>query len=146
MAAPVTYQAAYLPDNRPSDREKRYKVQRQKAETYINMRRATMRANGEGKLYYVLRREIRLEWLTMSCEQKQMFETSLQQKKLASGETAVKPWMLPVYPTERMRPALRKELESAPACLFTFNNGWLMDQADWCALVRELKTAQLNWR
>jgi hypothetical protein len=97
-----------------------------------------MRAHGEGKQYYALRREIRLEWLTMTCEQKLMFETSMKQKKQVNGVTAAKPWRLPVYPTERMRPAVRKELETTPACLFIFNNGWLMDQADWCALVREL--------
>jgi hypothetical protein len=67
-----------------------------------------MRAHGEGKQYYALRREIRLEWLTMTCEQKLMFETSMQQKKQVNGVTAAKPWMLPVYPTERMRPAVRK--------------------------------------
>jgi hypothetical protein len=138
MPAPVAYRADSLHHTDNSSSKKMYLMNKHREECYINTRRATMRAQGDGKQYYVLRREIRLEWLTMSCEQKQMFETSLQQKKLASGETAVKPWMLPVYPTERMRPALRKELESAPACLFTFNNGWLMDQADWCALVREL--------
>ena len=52
MATPVAYQAAYLLGNRPCGREKMYLVNKQNEECYINMRRATMRANGEGKLYY----------------------------------------------------------------------------------------------
>jgi hypothetical protein len=44
-----------------------------------------------------------------------------------------------VYSSANMPDALRHEIEFAPACLFTFNSGWLMGQADWCALVREFQ-------
>ena len=116
-----------------------YLVNKQNEECYINMRRATMRANGEGKLYYVLRREIRLEWLTMTHAQKSIWLASTKQTQQIDQVAEDKPWMLGGYPTANIKSALRKELETAPACLFTFNSGWLMGEADWCALVRELQ-------
>ena len=81
MAAPVAYQAAYLLHTQTNSGEKIYMVNKQNEECYINMRRASMRASGEGKLYYVLRREIRLEWLTMSYEQKTQWLTSMSRTK-----------------------------------------------------------------
>ena len=47
--------------------------------------------------------------------------------------------MLPPYPTCKIQPSLRKELEIAAGCLLTFNGDWLMNQLDWCELVRELQ-------
>jgi hypothetical protein len=114
----VAYQAAYLPDNRPSDREKLYLVNKQNEECYINMRRATMRANDAQKTI----------WLASRKQTQQVLQVAED-----------KPWMLAAYPTANMKPSLRKDLETAPACLFTFNSGWLMGQADWCALVQELQ-------
>ncbi len=74
----------------------------------------------------------------MSCEQKKIWLTSMRQARQVNLVTEDKPWMLPDCPTARMQTTQRKDLETAPACLFTFNSGWLMDQADWSALVREL--------
>ena len=115
MATPVAYQPAYLLGNRLCDREKMYMVNKQNEECYINMRRATMRANGEGKLYYVLRREIRLEWLTMTHAQKSIWLASTKQTQLIDQVAEDKPWMLGGYPTANIKSALRKELETAPA-------------------------------
>jgi hypothetical protein len=139
MAAPAAYQAAYLPDNRPRNGKKRYRVKEQNEESYIKMRRATMRANGEGnRNYYLLRREIRLEWCTMAHAQKTIWLASQKQTQQMLQVAEDKPWMLAAYPTANMKRSLRRTLETAPACLFTFNTNWLMGEADWCALVKEL--------
>jgi hypothetical protein len=139
MAAPVAYQVAYLLVNNTISGEKMYLVNKQNEERYINTRRANMRANGDGNLYYKLRRDIRMEWLTKTHEQKAAWLTSMQlaQEALLVAETV--PWMLAEFRGDRMTAGLRKVLEIAPACLFTFNNGWLLDQEDWCALVRQLQ-------
>jgi hypothetical protein len=139
MAAPVAYQAAYLLDHHTISAEKMYVVNKRNEELYITNRRATLRASGDAKLYYPLRREIRLEWLTMTHAQKTAWLSSLQEDKEATCVAETKPWMLPEFQKARITLNLRKELEIAPACLFTFNNGWLLDQEDWCALVQELQ-------
>ena len=127
--------AAYLAESSA----KQYILNKKNEENYIIMRRASLRANGEGKLYYVLRREIRLEWLTMSATQKNQWLSSLEQEKQVVLVDEDKPWMLPPFNHKKMTKRLRDEIEAAPACLFTFNGNWLKDKADWCALVQELQ-------
>jgi hypothetical protein len=139
MAIPVAYQEAYSLVNNMTKNEQMWVINRKNEQLYIKTVKDSLRADLDGKRYCTLRCELRLEWLTMTHEQKTTWLTSRHLAKEALRVAEKVPWLLPSYRTRRLPASMRKEWETAPACLMTFNSNWMLDQEDWCAMVRELQ-------
>jgi hypothetical protein len=133
---------AYLPENLVTGREffdaKMWMVNRKHRDRYVAYRRAEVRHHGVYAPYSAVRVKIRSEWTQFdSAEKSKWMELFSLQDEEARGVDA-QPWMLSPYCLSQASPGEVKEVSAAPACLFTFNHGWLLEKPDWCALVQEL--------
>mgnify|MGYP002811026793 CR=1 FL=1 len=139
MPRPLAYQNLDRVRSKLDMCKQMWKVNRSNMEKYINWRRAEVRTHGVSADYYAVRRQVRLEWLNLSGTEKSNWAKAFTLRELQAAQVTVQPWMLPEFDAANAPPPLVKDFSLAPGCLFTFNNGWLLDKPDWCDLVKDLQ-------
>ena len=139
MPRPLAYQNLDRVRSKLDMCKQMWKVNRLNEERYINWRRAEVRTHGVSADYYAVRRQIRLEWLHLSCSERSNWVKAFSHRDFQAGKVNLQPWMLPVFVVGNAPASLVKDFSLAPGCLFTFNRGWLLDRPDWCDLVKDLQ-------
>jgi hypothetical protein len=138
MPRPLAYQNLERVQSKLDLEKQLWKVNSKNRERYLNWRVAEVRTHGVSADYYAVRRQVRIEWLNLTCTEKLNWVKAISHRDVQVENMCLNPWMLPVFNVEDAPAGLVKEWSIAHGCLFTFNNGWLLDVPDWCDLVKGL--------